>query len=204
MSFFILGATSSSSKYAEFSHVGTWRDTRTCDICGLTKQELCSPLVIEWDTGSDLLGDISWCGWTAVVTHRVRDYMRKDKWPVMFSNVVVQAPSGRSRQLRIAYPYAGPRLYWLRPKECFSLDVAASHLRRELECEQSKCGLSQWKFKSADLVVSAAKSTSPPIFGLSQFNPGGMLFVSEKGKISLKAQGFQNLGFGLVGRFASK
>jgi hypothetical protein len=70
MNFFLLDDPANPAEFAQFAAVGTWADDRSCDVCGEASSRLVEPLQIEWDEGTDRIGDFSWAGYHCVILMR--------------------------------------------------------------------------------------------------------------------------------------
>jgi|LAHU01.1.fsa_nt_gb hypothetical protein len=115
MKFFLLDDPARPGDYARFSHVGTWTPGSVCSGCGLCSAELTEPLQIEWNDGTERIGDFSWCGYHCVVINRVRGVLTDASFECEFGRVEVLPPSGKRRMPRVPYPYSGPTLSWMIP-----------------------------------------------------------------------------------------
>ena len=66
MNVYLLDDPAKPAEFARFSHVGTWSNDRVCEVCGEPTSRLVEPLQIEWDEGTDRIGDFSWGGYHCV------------------------------------------------------------------------------------------------------------------------------------------
>jgi hypothetical protein len=75
---FLLDEHPPNYRFAECSVVGSWtKGGKPCKACQLTSQDLTEPLLVEWEPGSDVIGDFSWCGYTAVVKEEVKSFFER-------------------------------------------------------------------------------------------------------------------------------
>lgn len=103
-------------KHARFSHVGTWSDGYVCKPCGNTTERLIEPLQIEWNDGTEVIGDFSWCGYTAIVLDPVKSFLKKNGFDAKYGKVDVMRPTAKAKRPSVSFPYEGPKLLWLIPK----------------------------------------------------------------------------------------
>ena len=63
--------------FAQATRHGTWfpKKAKICPECTVSRQKRGSPLIIEWDVGSDLIGDFVWPGLNTdlVVVQKVKE-----------------------------------------------------------------------------------------------------------------------------------
>lgn len=111
--------------YARASRRGTWEGT-----------ERVQPLVIEWEPGSDVIGDFTWPGFDSdiVVTNRVAEVFRESQVAGVELGPVEMVESAedaqrRSRKRRVTLPYQGPALWDLWVTTWVRADVEQSSIR---------------------------------------------------------------------------
>lgn len=184
--------------YASISHVGTWDAAGShCDVCNRTSYRLVPPLLIEWDPGSDIVGSLSWRGYTAVATGEAKLAIEAIGDDFDYQEVQVVAPtSKRHRQRRVPFPYDGPALHWLHPKRTISIDPVASKLTQIPAC--SVCGRgTSWRFKREGLVVQYL----PTGYGAFRIEElwSDAIFVTERWLRAAQSAGLSNIGFELAG-----
>jgi hypothetical protein len=154
-------------------------------------------LLVEWEDGSDRIGSFSWCSYTCVVTDEVRGFLESCDSGCEFGRIQVVRPSKKAKRPRVAFPYAGPQLHWLRSVREVDADVAASHLELRWECPQ--CGRQAYQFKREGLVLDPAELGSTRIFQVRQFSPSVATFVTEDFLFALGKQKFVNIEAFLAG-----
>lgn len=192
MKLYLLDDPAQPGRFARFTHVGTWSEGELCDGCGQCTQELIEPLQIEWDPGTDRIGDFSWCGYTAVVRNEARSFLEEGEYPCRFGRVEVVAPTvTRSRRRRVAYPYTGPELSWLIPTRRVALDENASGIELEVDCPQ--CGQKDYSFRQTGLVIPADEWGGEKLFLIEQFGKSKATFLPDFALSQLIEQGFTNL-----------
>ncbi len=174
-----------------YSHVGTWTDGRLCDECGHSSSRLEEPLQIEWQYGSDQIADFSWCGYTAVITERVRKFMLRERFECDFGMVEV-VPYKAKKKRHVPFPYVGPQLHWLIPRLSLPLDEKRSGLKVEIFCQT--CERKYYRFQWRRLVVSKRDWNSAQLFCARQLEPSSAIFVPTSALAMLRAEGFTNIG----------
>jgi hypothetical protein len=190
------------ASFAGFSHLGTW-EGRACDVCNRAFFRLVLPLLIEWDIGSDRIGDFSWCGYTCLVTEHARNIIESIGCDADFRAVTICPPSGKIRKnsKRVPYPYGGPELYWFVPRCRVVVDPDECGLQALPPCSACGRGLS-WKFKRNGLIISRSMQTRGP-FHIEQFHSDA-IFASEQWVTEIRGAGLTNLGISLAGSFKSE
>jgi hypothetical protein len=179
------------AEFARFSSVGSWSDDRVCNVCGEPAARLIEPLQIEWDEGTDRIGDFSWGGYHCVVLDAVRSFLESQAFDVTFGNVVVMQSTERATRPRVQFPYRGPELSWLIPMARLKLDEERSGVRLLSDC--SACGQRRHSFKRDGLVLPKASWKGEKVFLIEQFGRSHATFVTEDALIMLTHQGFSNL-----------
>lgn len=96
-------------RYARASRRGTWEGNPSRRV---------RPLIIEWEPGSDVIGDFTWPGFDSdiVVNDRVAEVLTGAKVPGFdLGSVQMQenceADKRRSKKPRVQLPYSGPSLW---------------------------------------------------------------------------------------------
>ena len=182
------------TEYAEFSHVGTWSEGELCPQCERPTSRLTEPLQIEWEPDFDRIGDVSWCGYTAVVTAEVAAKLKEHGFEVAFGKVQVMPPTTPKRRRKmVSYPYEGPALRWLRPKERIQLDTERSDVPLVIDCPL--CKQKDYKFKRRGLVILSAHWGGQKLFKIQQLEPSAIMFVSEEGRSLLEDMALTNIVF---------
>lgn len=197
MKFFLFDDPARPGEFARFSHVGTWTPGSVCKECGLSSAELIEPLQIEWNPGTERIGDFSWCGYTCVVTDKVRHILTNTAFECGFGRVDVMPPAEKTRMPRVPFPYSGPILSWLVPNKRLRLDAGRSGVKLVSDCSQ--CGQKHYTFKREGLIIDARDWFGEKIFHIEQFGKSGATYVTELGLDTLSKEGFTNLCPRLVG-----
>jgi hypothetical protein len=187
---------------AEASVVGTFVKGPACSRCKESQWERISPLVIEWEEGSDVIADFTWpCGLDErVVTQKVKDCLDNHGFigvslgPVeMFQNPKLKKPArvGARNKKRIWLPYEGPRLWDLSTTSWCNLDVQKS--KRTLIKECDICHRKQYDVLdgAAPLVVDPKTWDGSEFFKIREL--GDLVFVLEKVKKVFEKAGFANV-----------
>ena len=189
--------------YASATIRGTWTPGRgPCPECKASTSELLAPLVVEWEPGSDVVGDFVWPGFdnVVVVSDRVRRAL-EEQFPCDFRPVEMRQDPGVRRPAkqtgrtkpRVWLPYRGPPLWWwLVPLGSASLDMKASNWTYEKHC--STCGKEHWRVprENRHTIVDRSSWTGHDIFTI---RGAGWVFCTEKVRIWIAGQGFLNVAF---------
>ncbi len=89
-------------EYARFSHIGTWsKETESCERCGYSDQHLIEPLQIEWEPDTDIIGDLSWCGYSIVVLENVKKLLLEKYFECEFGKVEVKKSTTPKKHKKI-------------------------------------------------------------------------------------------------------
>jgi hypothetical protein len=139
------------NEFARFTLRGTWQGSEkqgVCEACGASDEERVSPLIIEWQSGSDQVGDFIWPDMpldAALSANAVRKLQGKvggfALGPVeMLQNRRLKRPTKPNRRTRprIWLPYDGPPIYDLLVTKTVPADMDRSSLRFISKC--SICG----------------------------------------------------------------
>ena len=183
----------SETMFASFLHVGTWREGQICEVCGRDTSEMIEPLLVEWEAGSEQVGDFSWCSYTCVVTERVRKFAEAQGWNCDFLDVKIVPPKRKNRRRVGLWPYNGPRLFWMVAKTQLSLNESESKLRGTKECRA--CKKPNFVFKKKNLRLDEQSWLKAKVFSLKQFSRTGITYLTENGKNDLLRAGFTNFRF---------
>ncbi len=191
MKFFLLDDPARPGEFARFSHVGTWTPGSVCKECGLSSAKLIEPLQIEWNPGTERIGDFSWCGYHCVVVDKVRRLLTVAGFECRFGSVVVMPPTENTRMPRVPFPYSGPILSWLIPDKRLRLNADRSGVELISDC--SRCGQKRYAFKRDGLLIDARDWVGEKLFLVEQFGKSRATYVTELGLEALSKEGFTNL-----------
>ena len=182
-------------EYASFSHVGTWsHETIYCNHCEFSDQKLVDPLLIEWEPDSDIIGDFSWCGYTMIVSEKVKNFFILNSFECDFSEVVIKKPTTRPKGRKIVpYPYKGPRLYWVKPTLRVEVDTEKSGISIDTECD--KCNHTEFKFKMNGLFIPKPNINHHKMFRISAFGRSAATYMTEEAISSITSNNFTNFHF---------
>ena len=111
--------------FARYTYSGNWTKGILCPRCQHGTSALVPPLLLEWEEGSDVLGDVSWAGgsFRPVVTEAARRALTFLNTDVEWGGVRVVPPERkRVRQKRIPFPYNGPPLFFIIPRHRVFID----------------------------------------------------------------------------------
>jgi hypothetical protein len=142
-------AGSGDHRFARASRRGSWSPSSgVCPECGASSQERIRPLVLEWEPGSDTIGDFTWPGFGSdiAITERVAKALENvvgfKLGPVeMVQEPNLKLPPSSRRGDRVWLPYQGPQLWELWVTQQVHLDVERSSVWMVKECRS--CGRQQ-------------------------------------------------------------
>jgi hypothetical protein len=139
-------------RYANASRRGAWSPSvGLCTECGASRQRRVKPLIIEWEPGSDRIGDVTCVGFNsdAAVTDRAVKALDKcggfEPSPVeMYQNPKLKRPRTSLRtKPRVWLPYEGRPMFELWITLHVYLDPKKSSIRLLKVCET--CGLRRYE-----------------------------------------------------------
>ena len=183
--------------YARFSHVGTWSDGGFCSACGEATSNLIEPLQIEWDPGSDRIGDFSWCGYVAAVTDNVKSSLSSHGFDCEYRKTEVMKPQNIEKYNTVDYPYKGPALNWVLPKSSLMLNEKMSRVDLSSDC--GECGQKLYTFRREGIVIDSSQWNGEKIFSIVQFDKTFAIFSTEEGLQEILYFNFTNLGYSECG-----
>jgi len=198
MRVFLFEGTKEYTRYARFSHLGTWTPGILCKACGQSTQRLTEPLLVEWEPDSESIADFSWCSYVALITQEVAGKLLDEGFEIALGSVEFVKPAQiRSRKPRVAYPYSGPELFWMMPTERVRVDEERSNIRMDIDCKE--CGQKRYTFRRDGLVIDRKNWNSPKIFQIAQYTRSRAMFVNEEGRDIISRLGFTNVRFSEAG-----
>lgn len=197
MRVYLLEGLGNSALFASFACVGTWSDDRICSVCGEASARLSEPLQIEWDDGTDQIGDFSWGGYNCVVRDAARSFLESHAFELKFGEVQVVAPTERTRRPRVEFPYRGPTLSWPTPLSRLRLDEERSGVQLLSDC--LSCGQRRYTFRRDGIAFRRSTWKGEKIFLVEQFRRSSAMFLTEEGVAALLQGGFSNLSPRLAG-----
>lgn len=180
------------SEYARFSHVGTWTKGELCVKCGQPTSKLVQPLQIEWEPGAKVIGDFSWCGFSAVVTIETGAWLQKEGFDVELGEVSVVESPHRDENLQV-YPSDGKVLKWLQPIKRLPLNEVKSNIQLLIDCDV--CNQRKYSFKKEGLFIDKDKFSKEKIFCIQQFTRSNAIFVTEEAVKIIQDAGLNNVEF---------
>lgn len=192
--------------FAQATHIGTWypSETKICPECQTSRQTRISPLVIEWEAGSEIIGDFVWPGLNTdlVVVQKVKEAFEMNFREIVFGpvefwqNPKLKRPTRNTSRskTRIWLPYDGPMLWDILPTNWCHLDHPQSRVSIEKEC--SRCGKIIYNtppWHQRHLVVDLETWNGEDIFHIYEYS--GAIFCTEPVKEFVIQTGFTNVGF---------
>lgn len=192
MNIYLLDDPGKPAVCAMFSHVGTWHpDDYICKQCGqYVGVGLIEPLLIEWDPGTENIGDFSWCGYHCIVKDHVRAFLQERGFECEFGRVEVVRPTGPKYKMpRVKFPYAGPNLHWVIPTTRLELNEEESGVTLVMDC--AVCGVKSYNIKREGLVIDGLNWRDEKMFRIEQLR-GSATFVTKQALDELLCAGFTN------------
>ncbi len=190
------------SLYAMFSALGTWNEGEICPTCGQHGSECVEPLLVEWQPGTDQIGDFSLGSDEFLVKESVKDFMQSNQFNADFSFGIeyqkfkwIERLGGRHK--RVKYPYEGPQLFWLDVIDQVNIDFEKSKIEQEADCPT--CRRARFKFSRTGLHINSRDWTGEKFFTVKQFNNSSLKLISEQARQELLSQGFTNFSTSLAG-----
>lgn len=194
MKFYLLDDPQIPAKYAMFSHLGTWSSNyKHCKFCGLHSQKLIEPLLVEWEPGTDVIGDFSWCGYTMIVRDQVKQFFDDQELNCLYGKIKYVPPTGKKRPKRVPFPYTGPRLYWAICQNRILLNEKLSGVDLEIDCKV--CGQKKYTFRQKGIVINKVNWKGEKMFLIDQFGKSKATFVIETFLKELISQKFTNFSY---------
>jgi hypothetical protein len=143
--------------FAQAARIGSWSESDgLCSECGSTSQVRIQPLIIEWEAGSDEIGDFTWVGFGSdiIVKYSVLNSLDgirgfEPGLVRMVENPSLHRPKNTRREKpRVRMPYLGPPLSELWITSYVNIDLEKSNVRKEHVC--GTCGRIQFIFDGFD------------------------------------------------------
>jgi hypothetical protein len=200
--FYQLGTLDKPSVYAIFSALGTWIEGDMCKTCGQHRSSFTEPLLVEWDPGTDQVGDFSRGGDEYLIKDSVKDFMQANGYNASFSTGIeyqkfkwTERLGGRHK--RVKFPYEGPQLYWLKIIDQVEIDIQKSNIEQDTDCPT--CKRTRIKVRRTELHINKKDWKGEKFFTVKQFNNSSIKFISEEARGELQQQGFTNFTAPLAG-----
>ncbi|MBM83024.1 MAG: hypothetical protein CMJ78_20885 [Planctomycetaceae bacterium] len=158
--------------------------------------------VIEWpvgkyDTGSDVIGDLTWHGAAneVLVSDRVRAMLQDRTASLefraigMWQDPKVKKPKHprNTTKRRVWLPYAGPPIWELQVKSICRLNWKAMNLSIKSQC--SECHNVVYHISDKQLIIDEATWDGAPIFRIDESD---MIFVIDELLSGFQKNGFTN------------
>lgn len=171
MKFYVLMDTLNYENYAGCSVLGTWSEGKSCNKCNYSNCKYIEPLLVEWVEGSDVIGDITLSGYQMIVTKKVKEFFNENAYKCKYKKIEYVKPTTPNKQRkRVQFPYNGPKLSWVIPKEIIKLD---------------------------GLVINREDWNGQKMFTIKQYKH--KIYVTEEGLSEIQSQGFKNYSYKEVG-----
>ena len=108
--------------FACYLAIGTWSDGSLCKTCGEHRSNLIEPHHVEWEVGSDVIGDAAWCSYDFIVVDRLRNILVGRGFECDFGRVGMMPPDPTRKRNIVPWPYDGPTFHWAMAKEMVPLN----------------------------------------------------------------------------------
>lgn len=138
-------------RFASAGRRGAWtaKAESVCAGCTASMQVRAQPLILEWEPGSDEVGDFVWPGFGSEVvgSDRAIDVLEAfggfEPGPVEYMS---STSNGRGKQVRL--PYEGPRLREVWVTATAAMDRGKSTAELTRSC--TECGREQWELHGVE------------------------------------------------------
>lgn len=143
---------------ARCTHLGTWVE-KICDACGAyLGSDLVEPIVLEWEKGSLVLGDVTDAGSCFLVNAKAKKFFEKRSGHIEFVSPVYVKPKAKKGVVDVENL---PPLWVMMNNHYVELDVRASGL---VESERSCAQTIHCVFKNEGLVVKKSSAKNSQLF----------------------------------------
>lgn len=197
MKIFLLHDPKRFTECARFSHIGSWSTGKLCQKCQQPTSKLIEPLQIEWEPGSDVVCEFSWCGYLAAIHKALGIRLQKAGFDIYLGSIEYVKPLSKSKEKRVPYPYPGPELRWLLPTKRIPLNEKESDVSVIIDCDD--CGQKKYTFKVEGLVIDKTSWNGEKIFQIDQFNRSRAMFITEQAAEEMKALTISNIALSEAG-----
>jgi Protein of unknown function (Gmx_para_CXXCG) len=192
--------------FAQAIRCGTWhpQGIKICPECNTSRQKRISPLIIEWEPGSDVIGDFVWPGLGSelVISQKVREVFEGKYREIKFEPIEFWQNPRLKRPMNITHrskprvwlPYSGPSLWDVIPTSWCHLDLHRSNVSLDRVC--STCGKTIYTRPSSDqrfLIVDTATWNGEDIFRVYEYSSA--IYCTEQVKEFIENAGFTNVSF---------
>jgi len=205
--FFDLVRQDYSDVYATATIRGTYIQEARCRVCKLAARKRVPPLIIEWEKGSDVIGDFTWPGGLEEVVLResVRDaLMSNHPSGVRFDQVEMIQKDGlkiprkpAKMKNRVWLPYLGPPLWSLDVTSWCRLDIEKSKRSIVIECTECERSRMVVHDSTAPLVIKTGTWDGSEFFKIREF--GNLVFAVARVSRLISESGFSNVEMKLRG-----
>jgi len=200
-------------RYARATRLGTWfpDDAELCQECGASNSSRVRPLVIEWEPGSDVIGDFTWPGLLddIIVSQGVRESLEGRFSGFEFGPVIMnQDPKsqksstakGREKP-RVRLPYKGPALWDLWVTSWCHFDVFASGMVMEKECQTCHRKFFKPPDNEEILIIDPRTWNGTHIFKTYEYP--ACVFCVEEVKLEIEKNRFTNISLSRHGHIGT-
>ena len=199
--FFDLVRKDYSDVYAHAFMRGTYEQLPRCPKCKLAARKRVAPLIIEWDYGSNVVGDFTWPATLEeiVVSDIVKTCLVSESFtgvrfePVeMVQKRGLEKPRKESKaRTRVWLPYEGPPLWNLVVTSWCDMDLP--HSSRSLVTECDGCNRTRMIVhdSTAALVVKPESWEGKDFFFIREM--GKLAFVSKRVRQAIEGEKFTNI-----------
>ncbi len=193
--YLLTGNDDEKCEFASFISSGTFLHKNICDKCLMpivNKPFHIEPYQIEWEDGSDIIGDFNYDFYNIVINEKVKKYLQEKEVECNLGKIEILPPESKKKKVkRVEYPYKGPNLYLLTPKKSLNLDIEKTGLKVKLDCK--KCGNLLYHFKMDGVIIPNKNWNGEKIFKINQF--GSIIYITEDFLKDILPQNFSNFGY---------
>ena len=199
-------------EYAQACRLGTWEpdDGQTlCPECGIPQVTRVRPLIIEWEPGSDLVGDFTFPGLLddIIVSDRVRSRLHGIVKGAEFSSVIVREEKkskrgiSKSKEIALTTNSSTEPLWDMFVTGWCHLNVKASHLVLEKECKTCHFRFFRPPKAPQKLVLDGAEWHGENVFKCFEF-PAWVFCLEDIRSVILEEE-FTNVTFKRIGELSA-
>lgn len=158
-----------------------------CSECGTSAYRRVPPLILEWEPGSNVIGDFNWpdAGQSVAVTRHAFDLLSEhfrgfSAGPVqMTEEPQLPAETDKYAGLRVRLPYDGPELYELWIDAVVGVDRQRSSIKQKLNCKV--CGSTIYSVEGVEEKKSRWNRTTMKLEPVEHpREPGKGLYIQQK------------------------
>jgi hypothetical protein len=179
--------------FAWVHYSGTWSEGELCEKCTSSSSDLIEPLLLEWNIGSDVIGDFTWASTCFVVLDRVAAFMSAHGYDIHAGQVEVIGSERKRGYRNVPFPYTGPHLNWVLANARVPLNELKSGVTLDIDCDL--CGRQRYTFKREGIVIDHADWRGQKMFRITQFEKSISTLVTDEARSEILDLGISNVTF---------